>query len=60
MPLLLEKVCSFTARHSTLEGCSTDDSVAWIAHVPFSQGRKLFFDGRAEWTDGPVTVRVGW
>lgn len=53
MPLLLEKVCSLTARHSTLEGCSTDDFVAWIPHVPLSQGRKLFIDGRAELTDGP-------
>lgn len=42
LPLLLELkfVCSDTARHSTLQGGSTDDLVAWIPHLHLTQGRE--------------------
>lgn len=42
LPLLLELkfVCSVTVRHSTLQGGSTDDFVAWIPHLHLTQGRE--------------------
>lgn len=53
LPLLLEKVCSATARHSTLEGGSTDDLVAWKPHL-HSRKAELLTDGQTDGPDGSM------